>query len=204
MPTTQALELVMMNIDQSYLALDLELNQPSRKVIQVGIAIAYPKQLQSQYWTRQWLLDPDEPIAPAITSLTGITNADIQTRAVAWELMASELSALIVTHNTFINPVTWGGADSAELLAALKDRGIAFRHFGRRWIDIKTCHVMLMLAHGKSHVGGLRSVMGRHGVSFKGAAHRADIDAANTLRLFFKLLVQHANAELTAQPAKAP
>ncbi|WP_300114168.1 hypothetical protein [Rhodoferax sp.] len=192
-----------MDIDQSYLALDLERDQKSRKIIQVGIAIAYPKQLQSQYWTRQWLLDPGESIESATTTLTGITDADIQARAVPWEVMASELSALIVKHNTFINPITWGSGDSTELLSAIKDRAISFPHFGRRWIDIKTFHVVLMLAQGKSQTGGLRSVMGKHGIPFKGLAHQADIEAANTLRLFFKLLGSHAISESINQSVKA-
>jgi len=44
--------------DIQYVALDLEFNQPSRKIIQVGVAIGSPMQSQEEWLVRQWLLDP--------------------------------------------------------------------------------------------------------------------------------------------------
>lgn len=172
----------------TFLALDLEMNQPSRRIIQVGVAMGWRDQPESQWLTRSWLLDPQEPIAPNITELTGIADEHIQSQAVSVEQMALELSALVAEHQPFVNPVTWGGGDSELLLQAIRDRGIEFHHFGRRWLDVKTLTVTEALAAGKKHSGGLSSVMGRYQLSFKGTAHRADVDALNTLRLFFRLL----------------
>lgn len=191
-----------MSPSQTYLALDLELNQPSGEIIQVGIAIANFQQTQSQYLTKQWLIDPFESINPEITTLTGISCLDIKEKAVSREQMAAELAALIVEHKVFVNPITWGGGDCTELLEEFNKQGIVFPHFGRRWIDVKTFHVMLMLAQGKSHAGGLKSVMGKYGLPFAGMPHRADVDASNTLRLFFKLLERHAAMESIVQLAK--
>lgn len=185
-----------------FLALDLELNQPSQKIIQVGVAIGGRLQSEEEYVVRQWLLSPEEPLAPEIVALTGITEEDLSQRAVTWEQMASELLALIEQYKPFVNPVTWGGGDSLELLTALAEKGIAFPAFGRRWIDCKTFHVFATLSRGKNPSGGLRSIMGRYGLTFKGAPHRADVDAYNTLRLFFRLLERQLVSELILEMAR--
>lgn len=172
----------------TFLALDLEMNQPSRRLIQVGVAVGRRDQPEAQWFTRSWLLDPQEPIAPNITQLTGIADGHIAEQSVPLAQMALELSAVITEHQPFVNPVTWGGGDSELLLSAIREQGIEFPHFGRRWLDVKTLAVADALAAGKTHSGGLASVMGRYRVPFKGTAHRADVDAFNTLRLFFRLL----------------
>lgn len=175
----------------SYLALDLEMNQPSRRIIQVGVAVGAPGAAVDEIVTKEWLVDPDELIAPNIVALTGISDRDIRERAVPWERVAKELGALIQERQCFVNPVTWGGGDSELLLAAFRERGIHFPFFGRRWLDVKTWHVCQSLAAGKRHAGGLASVMGGYKLPFIGKAHRADVDALNTLRLFFLLADRH-------------
>ena len=173
---------------QKFLAMDLEMNQPSGKIIQIGVAIGTITQSHRDYVVRQWLIDPIEKIAPEITALTGISDADIQSNAVAHNVAAQELSDLIVTHQPFLNPVTWGHGDSDQWLDELRARNIEFHHFGRRWIDTKTMHLTLTLAQGKSWKGGLSSAMGKYKLSFHGQAHRADVDAINTLRLFAHMM----------------
>src|SRR5690606_28978465 len=117
-----------------------------------------------EYLVRQWLVDPCEPISPEITALTGISDADIQAGAVPWALVASELGDLASSQGLFVNPVTWGGGDSELLLSSFKNQNVAFPHFGRRWVDVKTLHVMLAVVRGQSPRGGLSSVMGRYGL----------------------------------------
>ena len=73
-----------MDVNQKYLALDLELNNaddgstPNPKIIQVGVAIGSAKQSPSEWITKKWYVRVNEPIYPFITELTGITNQDIQ------------------------------------------------------------------------------------------------------------------------------
>jgi inhibitor of KinA sporulation pathway (predicted exonuclease) len=98
--------------------------------------------------------------------------------------------------------VTWGGGDSGELLAEFANNHADFPHFGRRWIDVKTWYTYLMLTRGKTPSGGLASAMGYFKLHFKGKAHRADVDAANTLALFFKLLDRQAQLESILDSAK--
>ncbi len=184
-----------MEKNQKYLALDLELNQPSGKIIQVGVAIGSMTDKFENYITKKWYIDPQEPISDFIIGLTGITDRDIRAESWSHSKVAEELSALIKEHRTFINPVTWGGGDSVELLAEFAKNGVDFPHFGRRWIDCKTFYTFLSLSKGKNPGGGLSSVMGSYKMHFKGEAHRADIDAANTLALFHKFLERQGQME---------
>ena len=181
--------------DNKFLALDLELNQPSGKIIQVGIAIGDKNTRFEDYVVRKWYINPQEPISEFITDLTGITDADISAEGYSHEYVARELSELIKEHKPFVNPVTWGGGDSSELLAEFSRNHADFPHFGRRWIDVKTWYTYLMLTKGKNPSGGLASAMGQYKLHFKGKAHRADVDAANTLALFFHLLERQSKLE---------
>ena len=174
--------------DGKFLALDLELNQPSGRIIQVGVAIGDKNTRFEDYVVRKWYINPQEPISEFITDLTGITDADISANAYSHEYVARELGELIKEHKVFVNPVTWGGGDSGELLQEFSRNHADFPYFGRRWIDVKTWYTYLMLTRGKAPSGGLSSAMGYFKLHFKGKAHRADVDAANTLALFFHLL----------------
>jgi inhibitor of KinA sporulation pathway (predicted exonuclease) len=180
---------------QKYLALDLELNQPSGKIIQVGVAIGSIKDRRAQYITKKWYISPHEPLDPFIIGLTGITESDLSKYSVSHETVARELADLIKEHKTFINPVTWGGGDSAELLAEFCKNHADFPHFGRSWIDVKTWYTYLMLSRNKKPSGGLSSAMGSFKLQFQGTAHQADIDAENTLAFFFKLLERQNKLE---------
>jgi len=180
---------------QKYLALDLELNQPSGKIIQVGIAIGKADDRFENYLTKKWYIDPGEPISDFIIGLTGITDSDIRANSVSHETVARELGELIKEHNCFVNPVTWGGGDSVELLAEFSNRCVDFPHFGRRWVDVKTFYTLLMFAKNKKPSGGLASAMGAFKLQFKGTAHRADVDAANTLAFFHHLVHRQRSLE---------
>jgi len=185
-----------LNLDQKYLALDLELNNapdgstPNPSIIQIGVAIGSARQSPSEWITKKWYVKVNEPIYQFITDLTGITNEDISQFGMNRYDIGQELSRLIKDNDVFVNPVTWGGGDSTELKKEFDNHGIEFRHFGRRWVDVKTWYVMRMLANGKKPSGGLSSAMGVYKMQFEGKAHRADVDAYNTLRLFFEILKQ--------------
>jgi len=189
--------------DGKFLALDLELNQPSGKIIQVGVAIGDKHTRFEDYIVRKWYIDPKEPISEFINDLTGITDADIRANCVSHETVARELGELIKEHKVFVNPVTWGGGDSGELLAEFCTNHADFPHFGRRWIDVKTWYTYLMLTRGKAPSGGLASAMGYFKLHFKGKAHRADVDAANTLAFFFTLLERQRKIERLLEDTKA-
>jgi len=181
--------------DKNFFSLDLELNSKqdgtTPRIIQVGVSIGSPLR-PDEFKTFSWYLDPQEPIASFITQLTGITDELIKEQAVTHQVVAQELGALIREYNCFTNPVVWGGGgdgnDATELKDEFKERNIDFPFFGRRVIDVKTLYVFNQIARGKSPAGGLRKSMSAYGLKFTGTAHRAEVDAENTLRFFFYFL----------------
>jgi inhibitor of KinA sporulation pathway (predicted exonuclease) len=181
---------------QNYLALDLELNSNGEgnvtKIIQVGVAIGSNI---NNIQTYKWYVNPKEPLTPFITELTGITQEDINTKAVPLSQVAAELGELIVQHNTFVNPVQWGFGDADELKAEFKENNVEFPYFGHRAIDVKTIYTFLQMAKENSVKGGLRSCMGRYKLTFKGEPHRADVDAYNTLVFYFALMQRQKKLE---------
>jgi inhibitor of KinA sporulation pathway (predicted exonuclease) len=59
-----------------------------------------------------------------------------------------------------------------------------------------------MFAKGKKPNGGLSSALGEYRLPFEGKAHRADVDAFNTLRLFFHILKSQFSMECVINQAK--
>ena len=204
------MQLTQTYLAKTYLALDLELNNapdgstPNPKIIEVGVAWGSCDDYKANTLkSRRWYIDPQEPIYPFITELTGITDADIEKYAVSHSQVAMELSELITCKNTFINPVTWGGGDSVELLQEFRDRDIIFPHFGRRWIDVKTFFIYNRLSTGTSLAGGLSKTMPKFGIHFEGEPHRASVDAYNTLRLFFCMVERQSKMEQLLKDARS-
>lgn len=184
-----------------FLALDLEMNQPSGKIIEIGVCVGRASQHFLDYEIKQWFIDPCEDISDYITDLTGISNEMIKEQSSSLTEVATELSGLIEKHKPFINPVTWGGGDSAALLQLFQSNDIDFPYFGRRWIDVKTIHVFDCITENKDQRGGLSSVMKKYKLDFVGTKHRAAADATNTLRLFFEMMENRKQALLTGDIA---
>lgn len=177
--------------DTNYFALDLELNNKNDgttpKIIQVGVAVSSPSNPENiKTWS--WYLNPQEPITPFITQLTGITDEVVKTQSVSYSTLAEELGSVLKEYNVFCNPITWGQGDAQELKDELKQNGVNFPFFGRRIIDVKTIYVFLEMVNGRSPSGGLSKSMGRYKLPFIGKSHRADVDALNTLRFYFYLM----------------
>lgn len=183
----------------NYISLDLELNNaqnnetPNPKIIQVGIAVGNLN--QGVLFTKSWLVDPKEPIYEFITQLTGIDDYKISLESVSLSVIAQELSEIIKNYECFVNPITWGSGDATCLIKEFKENEIRFSHFGRRELDVKQLYLFLMQAQNKSTKGGLASAMGKFKLPFIGKAHRADVDAKNTLLFYFELLNRQKKLE---------
>ena len=175
----------------NYFSLDLELNNKSDgttpRIIEVGVA--FGSSVRPEEITRyNWYLDPEEKITDFISNLTGITDEIIKEKSVPLSQVAEELGNLLTQEKPFVNPITWGGNDAAELLQEFRDGGISFPFFGRRILDVKTLFVYTQMVNGKSPAGSLKKSMRSYGLEFIGENHRADVDAYNTLRFFFYFL----------------
>ena len=177
----------------NFMALDLEMNQPSNRIIQVGVAVGNGQ--NGVLVSRSWFVDPEEPVDERITDLTGISDETIAAHAVPWPVVASELAALCDEYKPFYQPVQWGMGDGDLLRKEFLLRGIEWRRWGRRDLDVKQLYTYLRFADGLSAKGGLAHSMGKFGLPFEGTPHRADTDARNTLRFFLFLLARQTRLE---------
>lgn len=168
--------------------LDLEHNQPSGKICQIGAVVGDTKTGEITHRLRIYV-NPGEPIAPFITELCGITQDKIDKEGIALDDAYTQLKDFHRTHSEFMNPVTWGGGDSEYILNQLSDKAKEDWCFGRRWIDAKTLVVSQMIAKENAvYSGGLGSAMKRFNMKFQGRKHDAQDDAENTWRIYYQML----------------
>jgi inhibitor of KinA sporulation pathway (predicted exonuclease) len=182
-----------MQLIKNFIAIDLELNQPSGKIIEIGIAIGNPT--DGIVKNTQWYVDPDEKIDESITELTGIDDATIEMDSTPLHVVAEQLTTIFSAYEPFPNPVQWGGSDADILRKEFLLKGIDCKLFGRREIDVKTIYSFLQISRGRSITGGLKGCMERYKVPFVGTPHRAMDDARNTLQFYFTLLNRQQNME---------
>jgi inhibitor of KinA sporulation pathway (predicted exonuclease) len=173
-------------------SLDLELNQPSGKIIQIGAVIGDTQTGEISQRLRIYV-DPQEQLSDFITELTGISQQHIDTHGVSLKEAYLQLREFHLRHSTFINPLTWGGGDSQEIFNQLSPEDRVEWPFGRRWVDAKTLYVSECIAKGLPVQGGLSKVMTKYSMNFKGRKHDAQDDAENTFRLYHEMLVRIRN-----------
>jgi inhibitor of KinA sporulation pathway (predicted exonuclease) len=172
--------------------LDLEFNQPSGKICQVGAVIGDTLNGEITHRLRIYV-DPGEPIAQFITELCGITQDDINKKGVSLQEAYAQLKEFHLRHSTFINPVTWGGGDSQAVRDQLPPMSEEEWCFGRRWIDAKTVYATKQISEGRVLSGGLSTSMKQYGMKFVGRKHDAQDDAENTFRIYYEMLVRMRN-----------
>lgn len=182
-----------MQLIKNFIALDLELNQPSGKIIEIGIAIGNPT--DGIVKNTNWYVDPGESIDESIVELTGIDDSTIDMSATPMSFIVQDLTTIFESYQPFPNPVQWGGGDADILRKEFLLQGFDLKLFGRRHIDVKTIYSFLQISRGRSITGGLKGCMERYKVPFVGTPHRAMEDARNTLQFYFTLLGRQQNME---------
>ena len=172
-------------------AIDLEMNQPSGSIIQIGAVIGDIK--TGEILKRMSVfVNNYENVSPYIQKLTGIRQSDVDSGLDLVDAY-NEIAKAHKNLDSFINPITWGGGDSILLLDQLNSMGGSNFNpegwvFGRRWIDAKTLYFSLRLANGESTQGGLARAMTKVGLRFNGRKHNAMYDAENTFRIYSHLI----------------
>lgn len=176
------------------MVLDCEFNQPSRKLIQVGAAI-YNSRNAALVDTLELYVNPNEPINPAITDLTGIRDGDVSSGVTPTEVY-EELKRFSQKHKAFRNPLVWGSGmrnDSQAIYEQyLTDGNLSTKDtenfMGFRVLDVKTIYQSVMLFENSQFAGGLKDCMKKLGLTFEGDAHRALTDAQNTFKVWYHLM----------------
>jgi inhibitor of KinA sporulation pathway (predicted exonuclease) len=197
-------------------AFDLELNQPSNKIIQIG-AVKFNIETEEVYGRFNILVKIDEPLQrdPAvvdIVELTGITEERLKADGVSLLEAYNGLSKFHRAtvsfngkeHHGMINPIVWGGGDSRTLRTQVEELitswdAMDFYCFGNREIDLKSFHQIMQIANDQPYAGGLSKSFHKWGGQFKGRAHDAEVDAYNTAMfacLIYKQLQRNKNDKL--------
>lgn len=167
------------------LSLDLEMNQPSGKIIQIGYIIGNVN-TGDILEEKSLFVNPEEQLSDYIITLTGIKQNQVDDGTTLKEAY-DELKETFKQYDCFRNPITWGGGDSECLRNQLNLDNEMFL-FGRRWIDVKTLYVSYRVANGLSHQGGLAKAMTKMGLQFSGKKHNATCDAKNTFKMYLHML----------------
>lgn len=168
------------------LSLDLEMNQPSGKIIQVGAVIGSVK-TGEVIAKEMWYVDPLEEVSEEITELTGINTGHVYQELSPLEAYR-KLKSFKEAHKCFMNPIVWGSGtrnDSSMLYDQAKPGEPNF--MGHRVLDAKTIYQSMRAASSKSIKAGLEKAMGKVGMKFDGTPHRALDDALNTWRIWWLL-----------------
>jgi inhibitor of KinA sporulation pathway (predicted exonuclease) len=173
----------------NYLSIDLEMSQPSGKIIQIGAVVGdiYTGKVVDTF---SRIVNPKEQLAPFIVELTGITQKQVDSGT---SLIGAyrELVQFKEKHKARNQVIAWGEGDMRVLrqqLAFLKDSDEWV--FGMRFFDTKTLFQSIMLGKRKSTKAGLAKALEQYGIPFQGQAHDAMFDALNTFVLFSKIAKQ--------------
>lgn len=170
-------------------AVDLEMNQPSNKIIQIG-AICFRPDNGSIIAEFNQFVNPGEEINPEITALTGIKNSDLVNMPSIVKA-ANEFCAF--KNKLEISPIgiVWGAGKSNDVREIFEEAGIE-GPFKNRVIDVKGTFQMLANVSGsklrqKVGLGKACEILGLGWDSKFGEQHNALADAFNTMRVYMFL-----------------
>jgi inhibitor of KinA sporulation pathway (predicted exonuclease) len=165
-------------------SLDLEMAQPSRKIIEIGYTIFNPKNKEIKV-RKSIFVNPHEQLSQEIMDLTGITQEEVDNGVElteAYNIMCADVNRL----QCFKNVMEWS-TDHIELRNQL---GITWADyiFELRSLDVKSLFQMYtMTTPNTKTVAGLSKALGILGLEFEGRPHRAENDAYNTVRAFWAI-----------------
>lgn len=172
------------------LFLDLEMNQPSGKIIQVGWTIGDPVTGRS-YVIEGSYVHIFEDLNPTISNLCGIQQ-DVLVKAPVLIDVYKKMLADTQKYNCHSQVVTWGGNDLSVLYKQIelyiKDMSTIWI-FSRNVIDCKNIYQSWKLKQQNPHLkGGLARALTKFNLTFQGRKHNAKDDAYNTFKMYSRLL----------------
>lgn len=165
--------------------MDLELNKPSRKIIQIGAVCLDVKTGKTCARDFNVFINPHEPIDPYIVELCGITDKIIKDEGKDLYLGLTEMWAWMKASGCSRNVGAWGNDWSQVLRESRDNMGIVFEW--PKVLDIKEMATVLRCAFPNNKAkGGLLNTMNLFGLTFNGRQHNALDDAKNTGKLLYK------------------
>lgn len=165
-----------------YFIFDLEMNQPSNTIIEIGYVVGDKK--GKIYENESVYVRVEEEITPYITELTGISNTTTDMLGIHPDAVAKKINGIIERHNTSLKAVTWGAGDVRALLSQYPEISLH-----NRYLDMKTLYQMECIATNESMQSGLfKAASKRHIDTGTIMAHRAKDDAYVTYLLFVQYL----------------
>lgn len=169
------------------ISIDLEMSQPSGKIIELGYVIANVKTKEIKR-AKSILVNPNETLSEDIINLTGITQEQVDKAKglhEAYEEMCKDMEFLQVTRH----PLQWG-LDHFELRNGLNIPWEQYV-FRRRAHDIKSLYQLYQMVKPNSKtISGLEKSMHQLGMEWDnkyGPPHKALADSYNTLLTYFKI-----------------
>ena len=176
------------------IVLDLEMNQPSGTIIEIG-AVRFLRDGGIHPDKFDVIVNPHEKLgvcdggrngAMTITELTGITQEMVD-EAVDLEEAIEQMHQWVLKESKNVVLAGWGG-DPYWLRTEVIKNGIQYP-FRNKSFDVKSMVVFISALMGKKHkTDGLGSMMKCYELKFEGNQHRADADAYNTARLLQKTI----------------
>jgi inhibitor of KinA sporulation pathway (predicted exonuclease) len=178
--------------DINLLAVDLELNQPSQSIIQIGAVVG---NLASGKILEEYsaYINCGEVLDPFIINLTGIKQENVD-NGISLFTAYDQLKELHIKHDCRNRGcvLTWGIGDMACLRNALHLDEESF-YFGRRFIDVKTVFISYQWANDLKHQAGLAKALTKLNMQFDGRKHDGQADAKNTFLIYAELLRRFKN-----------
>ncbi len=169
----------------NYCVLDLEMNQPSGSIIEIG-AVCFNSRsgLTTEFFRKYVSLPDSESLNPDITALTGISETKL-TGAPSLRDALLGLTDWAQFAGCSKHMATWG-TDYWDIKQANRDNSVPFPW--KCFLNVKEAATLLRAAFPGKKRGGLKSATDAFGCGFVGLQHRALVDAENTARLMAEMI----------------
>jgi DNA polymerase III alpha subunit (gram-positive type) len=161
-----------------YLILDLEMEQPSDEIIEIGYVVG--DKMGRVFENESIYVKIDQPLSSYISELTGISDETLATFGMYKHEVAAKFNSIIERHKVNPKAITWGAGDVRLLLQQYPE---ILLH--NRYLDMKTLFQVEAIANNKTMKKGLFAAATLLNVPLEGrTAHSAKDDAYITYLVF--------------------
>lgn len=194
--------------DTLFIALDLEMEQPSDEVLSVGVNLFSGDDCINE--SHNFYITPTQPVSTFIQELTGIRETDFSDapRSECYRELTEWVNGHISNYCGYKwhrEAITWGCGDVPLLRADMRKEGSNFEWLSQRFIDVKTMFLLDKATSGKSFSSktSLNTAMKELGIVPEGTAHNSMYDAINTKEVFMRLMWNQINIKRSIKQISA-